>query len=234
MTAPHSGRHPFGPQHGPKNLGSEKPGSEKPGPAKPGPAKQNERLARRESTAGACDAAAEAARILAERARVLARPAAPPVSAGALIEVITFSLARERYAIETAYVREVVRISDFTPVPGAPLFLAGLMNYRGDILALFDLRKLFGLSGQGIKDLTRVVVLGRDRPELGIVVEESPESALLLRGEIHSPPELIGGQHQLLMGVAPDALSVLDGSKVLTDARLFVNQPSSLLARVTR
>ncbi len=176
----------------------------------------------------------DAARILAERARALARPAEAPPSAAEILEVVTFTLAKERYAIETAYVREVFRISDFTPVPGTPAFLFGLLNYRGDVLGLFDLRQLFGLTERGLKDLTRVVVLGREGPELGIVVEAAPESATLLRAAIHSAPESISGiGRDLLLGVAPDALIVLDGAKVLADPRLFINQASALAGQQT-
>src|SRR5947209_17100846 len=72
--------------------------------------------------------------VMEERARTLARipPRAP--HATEVLEVVTFGLADERYAVETRHVREVVRPAEFTPVPGAPDFLVGLVNLRGDIL----------------------------------------------------------------------------------------------------
>ncbi len=84
--------------------------------------------------------------MLDERARALARvpPAAPKASE--VLEIATFALANEHYGVETRFVREVVRMADFTPLPGAPSFLVGVLNLRGEILALIDLRTFFGVA----------------------------------------------------------------------------------------
>jgi purine-binding chemotaxis protein CheW len=89
----------------------------------------------------------EAARaLLEERARVLAQIPATGRTGAKIVEVLTFTLAQERYAIETRHVQETARFGDCTPVPGAPEFLVGLMNLRGNILGVIDLRKFFGLA----------------------------------------------------------------------------------------
>src|SRR5207302_8831124 len=104
--------------------------------------------------------------LLEERARALARPpAAAP--AGDALQVVAFALANERYGIETRHVREVVRLTDYTPVPGAPDFLLGVMNLRGEVLAVIELRKFLGVATRGVSDLSRVLVVGGDRAEFG-------------------------------------------------------------------
>ena len=83
--------------------------------------------------------------LLDRRARQLARvPDAPP-RAGEVLELVGFVLAGARYGIESRFVREVARLTRFTPVPGTPAFVLGITNLRGEILALFDLRHLLGV-----------------------------------------------------------------------------------------
>ena len=94
----------------------------------------------------ACQITPERARrILEERARAVARvPAAAP-AVGALVEIIRFALGEERYAVETNCVREILRFKAATPLPGTPDFLVGVTNLRGQILAVFDLRRFLGI-----------------------------------------------------------------------------------------
>src|SRR6266446_5169387 len=98
--------------------------------------------------------------VMDARALLLAQTPAGEAQTVATFEVIVFTLANERYAIETCHVREVIRFSDFTPLPGAPEFLVGVTNLRGHILAVVDLRKFFGVAARGLTDLSRVLVLG--------------------------------------------------------------------------
>src|ERR1700681_2590456 len=107
--------------------------------------------------------------VMEERARKLARASSRDLQAASLLEVATFVLANEHYAIETHYVQKVVRLTEYTPVPGTPDFLVGVVNLRGDVLAVIDLRKFFGLPPRGLTDLSRVIVLGGDRPEVGVL-----------------------------------------------------------------
>ena len=86
--------------------------------------------------------------VLDERARALARVPPAAAEASQILEIATFALANENYGVETRYVREVVRLSDYTPLPGAPAFLVGVLNLRGEILALIDLRTFFGVPAR--------------------------------------------------------------------------------------
>lgn len=163
--------------------------------------------------------------LLDERAKVLARPPPETPAAGEILNVVTFRLASERYAIETRYVREVVRLEDFTPIPGAPEFVLGVTNLRGDVLAIIDLRRFLGAGAQGLTDLARIIVLGDDQPEFGLLADQAEALASLPSDEVLEPPESVAGiGRRHLRGVTKEALIVLDGAALLSDPRLTIDQ----------
>jgi purine-binding chemotaxis protein CheW len=151
-------------------------------------------------------------------------PAAPE-QAGDRLEVVTFALAGEHYAVETRLVREVVRLTDYTALPGAPPFLVGVLNLRGDILAVIDLRVFLGVPVQGLTDLARVLVLGVERAEFGVLSDATHEVRTLRLDEVLPPPDSTTGiGRQFLRGVTREALIVLDGAVLLQDGRLFIDE----------
>src|SRR5205823_2178792 len=155
----------------------------------------------------------------------LARVPAQALRAGEVLEVARFLLADEFYAIETRHVTKVVRLIDITPVPGAPDFLVGVINLRGEILAVVDLRKFFDITVQASTDLSRVIVLGDDRDEFGVLADAVHEVVTLRTNEVLEPPgSVMGIERQYLRGVTKDALIVLDGAALLRDSRIFIDQ----------
>jgi purine-binding chemotaxis protein CheW len=185
------------------------------------------RLARaRQATEESARLSPERARaVMEERARILARVPSRPPEAAEVLEVVTFALADERYAVETRHVREVLRVSEIAPVPGAPELLAGLLNLRGEILAVFDMRRTFGAADLGLTERARVVVLGDERAEFGVLADEVHEVTTLRIDEVHEAPGSVAGvAREYLRGVTAGALIVLDGAVLLRDSRLFIDQ----------
>jgi purine-binding chemotaxis protein CheW len=163
--------------------------------------------------------------LLEERARALARPLQAATPDAGVLRLLTFALANERYAIEARHVREVVRLTAYVPVPGAPDFLLGVMNLRGEVLAVVDLRKFLGAAARGVSDLARVLVLGGDRAEFGILADAAHEVVAVPADAVHEPPPSVAGiGREYLLGVTADALIVLDGTVLLRDPRLFIDQ----------
>ena len=161
--------------------------------------------------------------ILEERARALARPSTAEARPGDRFELLLFSLAGETYALETRTIREVTRFTDFTAVPGASEFLLGVTNLRGELLPVFDLLRLIGLSSKGLTDLSRLIVLGEGREEIGILADAARGVETIARDEVLRPPEALARMGaNLLIGVTMDAVSVLDGAGLLRDPRLFL------------
>ncbi|MFH1470003.1 MAG: chemotaxis protein CheW [Pseudomonadota bacterium] len=169
----------------------------------------------------------EVRRVLEARARVAARPPAVAEEA-ALLEVLAFSLAGERYAIASRYVAEVSRLTDLTPLPCVPSFVAGVMGLRGRILAVLDLRLLFGLPPRGLTELDRVLVVSGAGRELGLLADavdglRSVRTAALQEGL----PTLTGVRERFLLGVTGDLVAVLDGQRLLDAPTLRVDEQVS-------
>jgi purine-binding chemotaxis protein CheW len=178
------------------------------------------------ATEGALRLSAERAReVLDERARALARAPAEERSAGETVEVVRFALADERYALEAKYVRGIARLTDFTPVPGTPEFILGVTSLRGEILAVVDLRRFFEVKTKGLTDLSRLIILGLERAEFGVLADAAQDVVSLPVEELLEPPESVAGVgKEYVKGVTKDALIVLDAAVLLKDERLFVKQ----------
>ena len=158
-------------------------------------------------------------------ARALARVQQSEPDAGEVLEVATFALADERYAIEARFVSEVTRLTDCTRIPGTPDFLLGVTNLRGEILSVIDLRKFFDLPTRELSDQSRVVVLGVARAEFGVLADAAHEVTSLRRDKLLEVPGSVTGLgREYLRGVTSDTLIVLDGAALLQDAKLFIDQ----------
>ncbi|MCX6546384.1 MAG: chemotaxis protein CheW [Acidobacteria bacterium] len=166
----------------------------------------------------------ETRRILETRARAAARPPAKTDDAERL-EVLAFSLAGETYGVETCRVREVCQLKDLTAVPCTPPFVAGVMNLRGRILAIVDLRKFFDLPARGLTDLNRVIVLGGGDNEIGLLADSIDGVRSVTVSALQDGlPTLTGIRERFLKGVTGQMLTVLDGDRLLADAGLKVNE----------
>ena len=159
--------------------------------------------------------------VLDQRARVLARVPEEPPRAGEVLELVGFVLAGERYGIESRFVREVARLSRFTPVPGTPAFVLGVTNLRGEILALFDLRHLLGVVTEGVTDLGRIVVLGEHRREFGLLADAASEILWVPGASLAQPATTWGRTY--VRGVSPDGVIVLSGEALLRDPQLTLD-----------
>src|ERR1019366_1698015 len=115
--------------------------------------------------------APDAREILRERARALSRPRKQAPVAEASLELLEFRLAQEHYALETRYVREVYPLKDLTPLPCTPPFVLGIVNVRGRILPVIDLKKFFDLPEQGVTDLHRIILIEGNEMALGLLAD---------------------------------------------------------------
>jgi purine-binding chemotaxis protein CheW len=159
--------------------------------------------------------------ILEARARLLARVPDEPPRAGEVLELVVFVLAGERYGVESRFVREVARLTRFTPVPGTPAFVLGVTNLRGEILALFDLRQLLGVVSEGVTDLGRIVVLGENRREFGLLADSASE--ILFVPSTSLAQAETGWGRAYVRGLSPGGVIVLSGEALLSDPRLTID-----------
>lgn len=162
--------------------------------------------------------------ILRERARRFASaPADGPDKKTDTLECVEFSLAHERYALETFHVREICALNDLTPVPLTPSFVLGIMNLRGGVLSVINLKRFFELPEKGITDLNKVIVLGSPEMEFGVLADSI--TGVRAVGTDELTPGLVtltGIREDYLKGVTPDRLIVLDGGRLLSDKNMIV------------
>lgn len=168
----------------------------------------------------------EVARILRERARRLARPLDAPAETGETLEILAFSLAGERYGIETRYVHEVVAPPDLTPVPGTPPFVRGVFNQRGRILAVVDLRGLVGLARQRPGEASRVAVVETGGMLFGLHADAVEGIYRVAMANLAPPPAGSGTTGVHLLGVTADMIGVLDLAAIARDPAFSVNEPA--------
>lgn len=162
-------------------------------------------------------------RVLRARARALARPPQGPASAS--VEILEFRLADERYGVETRHVSRVHELVDITPVPCTPPFVLGIVNLRGHITPVIDIKKFFDLPQSGLTDLHRIILVSGKGFDLGLLADvvvgvrsipvDSLQPAL---------PTLTGIGADYLKGVTAERLVLLDMERILADKRIVTHE----------
>ncbi len=169
--------------------------------------------------------AEETRRILKSRAQALSRRTGPTEASGERLEVVEFVLAQECYAVESQHVRDVYPLEQLTPVPCTPPFVLGIVNLRGEILSLIDIKKFFDLPEKGLTDLNKVIVLESGKMRFGILADVIVGVHRIPVADIQpSLPTLTGIREEYLKGVTPNRTVILDAGKLLDDARIIVQE----------
>jgi purine-binding chemotaxis protein CheW len=167
----------------------------------------------------------EKKKILKERARILALEPKDDGLREERLEIVEFLLASERYAIESSWVREVYPLKDLTPLPGTPSFVLGIINVRGQIVSVVDLKKFFDLPAKGLTNLDKVIIVTDGRMEFGLLADAVAGVREIALREIQPPlPTLTGVRAEYLKGVTADRLVILDAGKLLADPTMKICQ----------
>ena len=176
--------------------------------------------------AGRFEASAEETKaILRARAKSLAHKPDEKKAAGESIEALAFLLAHETYAIETPFIREVHPLADLTPLPCTPAHVLGIVNIRGRILTVIDMKRFFGLPEKGITDLNRVIVVRNETMELGILADEILGILNIPISGLHPPPRAMTGiREEHVKGVTGERLILMNMESFLNDGRLIVHE----------
>jgi purine-binding chemotaxis protein CheW len=139
------------------------------------------------------------------------------------IEITEFLLSSELYGLETRYIREVYSLKDFTPLPCTPSFVLGIINIRGKILSVLDIKHFFELPDKGLSDKNKVIVLASNTMEFGILADEIKGVRTIPSNDIQAViPTLTDIRLEYLLGVTKDRLVILDGNRLLADKNLLV------------
>lgn len=119
------------------------------------------------------------------------------------LKVIVFTLANEEYGIEVDKVKTIERLSPITRVPNTPAFVKGVINLRGVVVPVIDLRGRFGLPETEPTENTRVIIVSAHDMEVGFIVDSANDVLDVMSDTIETPPEVVGGvKAKYLRGVA--------------------------------
>lgn len=185
-------------------------------------------LARLEHSMHAAEADDPARRreLLRARRAALARPAPELLESGAAdaLELLAFEVAGERYALETRWVAQALALPPLTPLPGVPGYVAGIVAWRGQVLAVLDLRALLSLNVNRLTEPAAIIVVRGEAMEFALLADRVLGVQRSARAGL-SPgvPGVLPARPGYLLGVAADRTAVLDGAMMLGDAALVVH-----------
>lgn len=106
------------------------------------------------------------------------------------LQCVTFTLEDETYGIDVMQVQEVLREIEVAPVPGAPHYILGIINLRGNVVSVIDARTRFGLPTKESDDMTRIIVIEAQQQIIGILVDSVAEVVDLDRKDIDTAPNV--------------------------------------------
>ncbi|MCM3038266.1 chemotaxis protein CheW [Paenibacillus motobuensis] len=122
---------------------------------------------------------------------------------GEELKVIVFKLGEEEYGIEVNKVQTIERMMPITRVPKTFSFVKGVINLRGVVIPVIDLRGRFGLPESELSDQTRIIIVTANEMEVGFIVDSANDVIDINSDIIDSPPDVVGGvKAKYLRGVA--------------------------------
>src|SRR5262245_21175432 len=159
--------------------------------------------------------------ILKARAQVLAQVPEEAESATLQLEIAEFRLGNETYACVSSSVREVYPLKGLTPLPCTPAFILGIINVRGRILPVIDVKPLLGLPSPPTREFGMVVILHAVGMEVGLLADTIIGIRAISTSVLHPPlSTLTESQTRYIRGITNDSTTLLDAIKLLTGSRL--------------
>ncbi len=134
------------------------------------------------------------------------------------MELVTFLLAGKEYALEISQVREVIRLREITPIPDSVNYVEGVINLRGHVIPLLNLRMKLKLSREDLRKTNRIIIANINNHSIGILVDGTKEVLNLLEERI-TPPDAVLKEAKYLIGVGrieKRLILIMDIEKLLT------------------
>lgn len=103
---------------------------------------------------------------------------------------VTFHLGEETYGVNVMQVQEVLRVTEIAPVPGAPPYVLGIINLRGNVVSVLDTRNRFALAAQETTDSSRIIIIEVSDQTVGILVDSVAEVEDVVQSEVDTAPNV--------------------------------------------
>jgi len=138
-----------------------------------------------------------------------------------LLQLVTFTISNEEFGLDILKVQEIIRTMEITRVPRAPNFVEGIINLRGKVIPIIDLRRRFGLESKPHDSQTRIIVVEINMMVVGFVVDSVSEVLRIQSNTVEAPPAVVSGvDSEYISGVGKleDRLLILiDLNKLLSE-----------------
>jgi purine-binding chemotaxis protein CheW len=112
---------------------------------------------------------------------------------GKILQLVTFRLEGEEFGVDILKVQEINKMIEITRIPNAPPFVEGVINLRGKIIPIVDLRKRLGFDGRAYDKSTRIIVVELEGIVLGFIVDSVSEVLRISENTVEPPPALVAG-----------------------------------------
>ncbi len=143
---------------------------------------------------------------------------------GQELQLVGFKLSDEQFGVEILCVREIIRVVSITRVPRAPGFVEGIINLRGEVIPVIDLRKRLNLESRKFDNSTRLIVVELNDQQIGFIVDSVSQVLRVPADAIEEPPEMVTGiDSEFILGVTriddgERLLMILDLKRILSQA----------------
>lgn len=136
-------------------------------------------------------------------------------------QYVIFSLGNEEYGVDIMKVKEISEFRESTKVPNTPYFIDGIINLRGEIIPIVNLKKRFNLEDNGTNSDTRIIVINLNNRNVGFVVDDASQVLRINDNDIEPAPDIIAGiNRQYISGVGKveqKIIILLDLEQILTE-----------------
>ena len=141
------------------------------------------------------------------------------------LETVEFLLQPERYAVQVEFISEVLTLKEITTIPGIPLHILSIINFRGKIISIINLKVLFNLKEKGLTELNKVIIIKNDNMEFGIIADAIIGNKSISLNSIKPSPVLTDNiENEFITGVTTDGLIVLNAEKLLLSKQILFNK----------
>lgn len=124
------------------------------------------------------------------------------IGEGVIIQLVSFLIEDVEYGVDILVVHEILRFPEITRLPNTPKFIRGVINLRGNVIPVVDIRSRFGFSGAPVTDLTRVIVIETNEKLVGLLVDNVHQVVRIPQSNVDPPSELIEGvSEEFIMGI---------------------------------
>ncbi len=145
---------------------------------------------------------------------------------GGIIQIVSFKLGKEEFGVDILLVQEINRMTQITKVPNSPDFVEGVINLRGKVIPVIDLRRRMNLERVEHDKGTRIIVVEIQNRTIGFIVDSVNEVLRVPADTFEAPPEMvsgIGSEFIRAVGKLEDRLLILiDLNKILLDEETAV------------